>query len=123
MGSLTGKAALVTGASRGIGRAIAERLGREGASVIVNYAARADQAKEVVAEVESTGGKALALQADMGKVVEIRRLFERAVDWAGRLDIAVTNAGVFRPKPLTEVTEEEFEETMAINARGTFFAL
>jgi 3-oxoacyl-[acyl-carrier protein] reductase len=96
MATLTGKVAIVTGSSRGIGRAIAERLGKEGASVVVNYARGADQASQVVSAIEAAGGQALAVQADMSKTADIRRLFERTLDHFGHLDILVNNAGIFR---------------------------
>lgn len=79
MGALIGKVAIVTGASRGVGRAIAERLAREGASVVVNYAVRAEAAKQMVDGIEATGGRALAIQADVGKMGEVRRLFKEAL--------------------------------------------
>ncbi len=123
MTSLKGKVALVTGASRGIGRAIAERLAADGANVIVNYANNAEEAKKVVTGIESKGGKAIAVQADVGHVSDIRRLFKEAIGAFGRLDIVVNNAGIFGYKPLTETTEDEYDRLFAINAKGTFFAL
>jgi 3-oxoacyl-[acyl-carrier protein] reductase len=123
MASLDGKVALVTGASRGIGRAIAERLAQDGATVVVNYARNADAAKEVISAIEATGGKATAVQADVSRVEDIRRLFRETVDRFGRLDILVNNAGTAIYKPLAEATEEEFDKTFALNARGTFFAM
>ena len=87
MGALTGKVALVTGAGRGIGRAIAERLGEEGASVIVNYNASEHLAQEAVSAIVARGGQALALQADISKLSEVRRLFQEAEDHLGTLDI------------------------------------
>ena len=123
MGNLTGKIAIVTGASRGIGRAIAERLAQDGASVVINYARSADQAQSVVKSVEEKGGQALAVQADMSQVADINRLFQQTVDKFGKLDILVNNAGVAIYKPLAEATEEEFDSTFALNAKGTFFAL
>ncbi len=123
MATLTEKVAIVTGASRGIGRAIAERLARAGASVVINYIKSADRAKEVVTAVEAKGGQALAVQADMSKVADVRRLFKQALDRFGRLDILVNNAGVFWTKPLVEVTEEEYDALFALNAKGPFFAL
>lgn len=123
MTSLTGKVAIVTGSSRGIGRAIAERLGKEGASVVVNYGRSADQAQEVVSAVEANGGKGFAVQADISQVADIRRLFQEAVDHFGQLDILVNNAGTGIFKLLAEVSEEEYDTTFALNTKGTFFAL
>jgi 3-oxoacyl-[acyl-carrier protein] reductase len=123
MPSIDGKVAIVTGASSGIGRAIAERLGQDGAMVIVNYGKSADKAKEVVAGIEAKGGKAVALQADMSKVADVRRLVQDTVKRFGRLDILVNNAGMFMYKPLVETTEEEFDRIFALNAKGPYFAL
>jgi len=123
MGSLTEKVAIVTGASAGIGRAIAERLAQEGATVVVNYGKSADKAKQVVAGIEAKGGKAVAVQADMSKVVDVRRLVKDMVKTFGRLDILVNNAGMFMYKPLIETTEEEYDRMFALNARGPYFAL
>lgn len=124
MAALFGKISIVTGGTRGIGRAIAERLAQDGASVVVNYAHSADKAKEVVSTIEAGGGKALAVQADISQVADIRHLFQATIDHFGHLDILVNNAvkaGAF--KPLAEVTEAEFDEQLGLNARGTFFAL
>lgn len=123
MGSLKGKVAIVTGASNGIGRGIAERLAQDGASVVVNYAKSADKAKQVVAGIEAKGGKAVAIQADMSKVADARRLVKDAVKQFGRLDILVNNAGDFLAKPLAETTEEEFDRLFALNAKGPYFAM
>ena len=91
-GALTGKGAIVTGASRGIGRATAERLAKDGASVVVNYATSAEEANGVVEAIEALGGKALAVQADVAKLDDIRRLFLETVGRLDRLDILVANA-------------------------------
>ncbi|MEG4629315.1 SDR family oxidoreductase [Microcoleus sp. AR_TQ3_B6] len=122
MASLAGKVAIVTGASRGIGRAIALRLSQEGAAVVVNYARGAQQAKDVVSAIEASGGKALAVQADVSKTAEIRDLFDRTQETSSQIDILVNNAGVILYKPLAEVTEAEFDNLFAINVKGTFFA-
>ncbi len=122
-GELAGKTALVTGASRGIGRAIALRLGRAGASVVVNYAASPDKAQEVVAAIEAGGGQATAIQADMSRRADVTRLFEQAEEHFGTLDIVVSNAGVYQAKPLVDVTEADFDELFNLNARGVFFTL
>src|SRR5918997_318177 len=123
MASLDGKVTLVTGASRGIGRAIAERLARDGANVVVNYARSADAAREVVSAIEVTGGRAAAVQADVSRVEDVRRLVRETVERFGRLDILVNNAGTAVYKPLMEAMEEDFDKTFALNARGTFFAM
>ena len=123
MGSLKGKVAIVTGASNGIGRGIAERIAQEGATVVVNYAKSADKAKQVVAGIEAKGGKAVAMQADMSKAAEARRLVKDTVNQFGRLDILVNNAGDFLAKPLVETTEDEFDRLFALNAKGPYFAM
>ena len=122
-GELGGKVALVTGASRGIGRAIALRLGRAGACVVVNNATNADNAQVVVASITGGGGQAVAVQADISQRADVVRLFEQAQDAFGGLDIVVNNAGAYLAKPLTEVTETEFDQVFGLDARGTFFAL
>jgi 3-oxoacyl-[acyl-carrier protein] reductase len=123
MGSLTDKVAIVTGASSGIGRAIAERLAQEGATVVVNYAKSEDKAKAVVTGIQSRGGKAVAMHADMTNVADARRLVKDTVDRLGRLDILVNNAGMAILKPLLETTEQEFDEIFALNAKGPYFAM
>ena len=120
--SLKGKIALVTGASRGIGRAIAERLAQSGASVAVNYSSNAAEAQKVVAQIKASGGNALAIRADVGRVPEIVRMFDETIAHFGRLDILVNNAGVMFIKPVSATTEEDFDHIFAINVKGTFFA-
>jgi 3-oxoacyl-[acyl-carrier protein] reductase len=119
---LNGKVALITGASRGIGRAIAERLSRDGAAVAVNFAYNASEAQKLVAEVEAEGGKAFAIRADVGSVSEIVRLFDETIAHFGKLDILVNNAGIMFNKPVSAVTEAEFDRIFAVNVKGTFFA-
>ncbi len=121
--SLEGKVAIVTGASRGIGRAIAEGLAGEGAAVVVNHRASAGQAAEVVAAIEGAGGKAIALPADMGVVADAQRLVNGTMERFGRLDILVNNAGVGNRTAMSDMTQKEFDWTMAVNARGPFFAI
>jgi 3-oxoacyl-[acyl-carrier protein] reductase len=123
MKSLSGKVAIVTGASSGIGRAIAERLAAEGVIVVVNYHRSEEKAKEVVTVIQAKGGKALATQADMGQVSDARRLVIDTVKQFSRLDILVNNAGKFMPKPLDQTTEEDFENVIALNAKGPYFAM
>src|SRR5262245_23779269 len=102
--TLKGKVAVVTGASRGIGRATAECLARGGASVVINYAKSASEAKTVVDTIEAHGGKAVAIQADIARVDDIRRLFSETMEHLGRLDVLVANAGYSLFKPLVEIT-------------------
>jgi 3-oxoacyl-[acyl-carrier protein] reductase len=120
--TLKGKVALVTGASRGIGRSIAERLAREGAAVAVNYASHLDEAEAVVAAIQSRGGQAFAVQADVGRVPEVVRLFDQTISQFGHLDILVNNAGIMFTKPVSATTETEFDRIFAINVKGVFFA-
>ena len=119
---LAGKIALVTGSSRGIGRAMAERLSRAGASVAVNYVSNSDKAQAVVAAIESAGGAAVALQADVANLEDIQRLFDQTIAHFGRLDILVNNAGIRITKTVADIQEEEFDRLFAINVKGTFFA-
>ncbi|MGO8901696.1 MAG: SDR family oxidoreductase [Isosphaeraceae bacterium] len=117
-----GKVALITGASTGIGRAIALRLGQDGAAVVVNFSGRQDAAQETVAAIGKGGGRAIAVQADVGKVADLERLFDETFQQFGRLDILVNNAGVMFNKPVEDVTEEEYDRIFAVNVKGTFFA-
>jgi 3-oxoacyl-[acyl-carrier protein] reductase len=123
MALLVGKVSIVTGASNGIGRAIAERLAQEGSTVIVNYGKSADKARQVVAGIENKGGKAIAIQSDVSKVADVRRLVKDTVAKFGRLDILVNNAGMFISKALVETTEEEFDRIFALNTKGPYFAM
>lgn len=123
MSSLKGKVALVTGASRGIGRAIAERLGRDGANVAITYAGNREKAEAVVETIQSNGGQALAVQSDISKVEETRDLFEQVINIFGQLDVVVNNVGVSVYKPTVDITESDFDRVFNTNARGTFFAL
>lgn len=123
VGVVKGKVAIVTGASRGIGRAIAERLARDGAHVVVNYTARADAAKKVVAGIEAKGGRAVAIQADVSQLADVRRLFKETIRLFKRVDILVNNAGIFVYKSLGETTEEDFDRLFAVNTKGAFFAM
>ncbi len=121
-GKLQGKVAIITGASRGIGKAIAERLSCDGASVVINYAQGAEQAEETVAGIEATGGKAIAVKADVSKIADIEKLFDEAISKFGKVDILVNNAGIAVYKAVAEVTEDEFDKIFNINVKGTFFA-
>ncbi|HEX6949565.1 MAG TPA: glucose 1-dehydrogenase [Nitrospira sp.] len=123
MSSLKGKVAVVTGASRGIGRGIAERLAKDGATIVVNYTKSAGVAEKVVSGIKGQGGNAMAVQADVSKVEDIKRLFQETKKVYGRLDILVNNAGIFWAKPILETTEEEYDQMFAVNAKGQFFAL
>lgn len=118
---LDGKVALVTGAGRGIGAAMAVELGRCGAKVIVNYVKSSGPAGTVVQEIKSLGSDAVAIQADVSQVSQIVRLFDEAVKVFGGLDIVCSNSGVVSFGHLSEVTEEEFDRVFNTNTRGQFF--
>lgn len=120
---LEGKSALVTGSSRGIGRAIAQRLAADGAVVVINYAHNRQPAEEAVKAIVQSGGKAIAIPADVAKPAEVRRLFDEAEKALGGLDIVVGNAGVVLEKSLAESSEEEYDYVFNINTKGVFFTL
>src|SRR5207249_2147765 len=120
---LEGKTALVTGGSRGIGRAIAERLAADGAAIVINDARNEQLADEVVKAISAKGGKAIGVQADVSKPAELPRLFSEAEKAIGGLDIVIANAGVHIVKPLIENTEADYDYIFDINTRGVFFTL
>ncbi len=122
MAKLTGKVAVVTGASKGIGAAIAEELAKDGASVIVNYASSAAGAEAVVAKIKAAGGKAKAVHADVNKPAEAKQLIAAAVSEFGRLDILVNNAAVYDFLPLDKITEAHFDRMFNLNVKGLLFA-
>jgi 3-oxoacyl-[acyl-carrier protein] reductase len=121
-GKLAGKVALVTGASRGIGAAIARRLAADGASVAITYSKGADTAASVVKAIEGAGGKALAIQADAVDAAAVKDAVEKTVATFGQLDVLVNNAGTAIPKPFDEATLEELDRVIDLNLRGVFFA-
>jgi 3-oxoacyl-[acyl-carrier protein] reductase len=118
-----GKVALVTGSSRGIGAAIAERLARDGYTVAINYVGNKEQANAVLRDIESTGAKAITHQADVSDSRAVTEMFD-AVDKAfGGLDVVVSNAGIMRLAPLAKMSDEDFERMMNVNVRGGFYVL
>ena len=119
---LTGKVALVTGASKGIGAGIARYLAAEGASVVVNYASSKKDAEQVVNEITKEGGKAIAVQADVAKKKDVEHVFAETKKAFGRLDILVNNAGVYQFAPLEETTEEQLQRHFSINVFGLILA-
>jgi 3-oxoacyl-[acyl-carrier protein] reductase len=121
----TGKAAIVTGASRGIGRAIALRLARDGFAVAVNYASRAGDAQAVVDEITAAGGRAFAVQADVASAQDATRLFDAVQAAFGGIDVLINNAGVIQPGTtmLADTSDELYERIFSINTRGTFHML
>jgi glucose 1-dehydrogenase len=119
---LAGKNALVTGSSKGIGRAIATRFGREGANVIVNYNTDPRGAEEAVAEISEFGVKAVALQADLASVRSVQQLLAQSIEALGSLDVLVNNAGIEMRAPFCDVKEADFDRVLAVNLKGVFFA-
>ena len=120
---LTNKVAIVTGSSRGIGRAIAQRLGQEGAKVVVTYMNNNEQAEEVVSKIQLSGAEAIAIQVDVRKIADVRRLFQKTIEHYGKVDILINNAAgtnVFKPTAI--VSEEEYDSMFNIT-RGVYFAL
>ena len=117
---LAGKVAIVTGGSRGIGRAIAERFAAEGAQVVVNHVSGSGAADAVVAAIRAAGGEAIAVRADVSKSAEVAALMAATVSQFGRIDILVNNAGVMFTKPMLETTEDEWDQTIAINLKGPY---
>ncbi|MGC5773575.1 SDR family oxidoreductase [Paenibacillus pabuli] len=122
MKKLTGKVAIVTGSSRGIGRAIAEQLAELGADVVINYANSPDKAEQVADIARQKGVRAITVQADLARKEDVERLFSETISQLGKIDILINNAGIMKTSPLADVTEEEFDQQFAINVKGTFFA-
>ncbi|WP_426734864.1 SDR family oxidoreductase [Myxococcus faecalis] len=117
------KVALVTGASRGIGAAVAERLARDGFSVIVNYSQSSAPAEALVRDIERAGGKALAVKADISKSAQVRGMFDAAEKAFGGVDVLVNNAGIMTLSPVADMEDSAFERLVAVNLQGTFNTL
>ena len=117
------KVALVTGASRGIGAVIARQLAEDGFAVAINYASSASEASALAAELQQAGHRALAFKADVADSVAVRELFAQVEAQLGRVDVLINNAGMLKVLPLAEHSDELFEQTFAINTRGTFNTL
>ncbi len=120
--SLNGKVAIVTGASRGIGRQTAIHLAMSGAKVVVNYSSNRGSADEVVKAIGQAGGEAAAIRADVSKSSEVEALFAETLERFGRVDILINNAGIMETTRIADVTEEIFDRQFAINVKGTYFA-
>lgn len=115
--------ALVTGASRGIGAAIARRLARDGFAVAINYTANSDEAEALASELTRAGGRAIAVQADVADAVQVRAMFDRVEAALGRIDVLVNNAGILRTAPLAEHSDALYLQNFAINTQGVFNTL
>jgi 3-oxoacyl-[acyl-carrier protein] reductase len=122
MSKLKDKVAVVTGASKGIGASIARHLAAEGAAVVVNYVSSRPDADRVVAEIIRAGGRAIAVQADVGRPADVTRLFAEGVKAFGRVDVLVNNAGVYEFRPLDDITEEHFHKLFDLNVLGVLLA-
>jgi 3-oxoacyl-[acyl-carrier protein] reductase len=120
MKTLESKVILVTGASRGIGAAVALKLADAGAIVIINYAGGREAAEQTVNQIKKQGGDAIALQADVSKADEVKAMFDAAIAHYGRIDVLVNNAGIMITKLLKDTTDEDFTRQFDINVRGTF---
>lgn len=122
-GSSTAKGAIVTGASRGIGRAIATRLAHDGFEIIVNFAGNSAKAEEVVAEIKGAGGRAIAIQADVANAADVERLFKEAVGTFGGINVVVNCAGIMPLSPIDRLDLDLFDKVITTNLRGTFVVL
>lgn len=120
MKTLNGKVILVTGASRGIGAAIAHQLAAAGAKIIVNYAGGKEAADETVTSIQALGGDAFAVQADVSKTDQVKNLFDVAIAHYGQIDVLVNNAGIMITKLIKDTTDEDFTRQFDINVKGTF---
>ena len=123
MNKLDGKVAIVTGASRGIGAAIAQRLAADGATVIINYAGKAAEAEELARKIEAAGGRAISTQADVSDAAAVARMFDSALASYGGVDILVNNAGIMKLAALAESDDALFDSQVAVNLKGTFNTL
>jgi 3-oxoacyl-[acyl-carrier protein] reductase len=117
------KTAIVTGASRGIGRAIAQRLASDGFSVVVNYAGNTNKADETVNEIVTSGGRAVAIQGDVANPEDVKHLFEKTLEAFGQIDVVVNNAGIMPLSLISKGDSETFDKVIAINLRGTFLVM
>jgi 3-oxoacyl-[acyl-carrier protein] reductase len=117
------KTAIVTGASRGIGRSIAQRLAADGFAVVVNYAGNTAKADETVKEIEKAGGKAVAIKGDVANEADVKQLFEKTLEAFGQIDVVVNNAGIMPLSPIAKGDVETFDKVIATNLRGTFLVM
>lgn len=123
MNNLSDKVILVTGASKGIGAEVAKKLAEAGAKVIVNFAGSKNNADNVVETIKGNGGEAIAVQADVSKADEVKKLFDQSIEYFGKIDVLVNNAGIMITKTIQETTDEDFERHFDINVKGVFNTL
>lgn len=123
MNNLSDKVILVTGASKGIGAEVAKKLAEAGAKVIVNFAGSKNDADNVVETIKSNGGEAIAVQADVSKADEVKKLFDQSIEHFGKIDVLVNNAGIMITKTIQETTDEDFDRHFDINVKGVFNTL
>jgi 3-oxoacyl-[acyl-carrier protein] reductase len=119
----TTQVAIITGASRGIGAAVAQRLARDGFAVVINYATSSTEADTLVAELKAGGHTAIAVKADIAKAEEVRSMFEATEQQLGKVDVLVNNAGVLKTVPLAQTSDALYDQTFDVNVRGTFNTL
>jgi 3-oxoacyl-[acyl-carrier protein] reductase len=117
------KTAIITGASRGIGRTVAKRLAKDGFAVVINYAGNAAAAEEAVAEIRAADGDAIAIKADIANPEDVKQLFVKTIETFGRVDVVVNNAGIMPLSPISKGDVETFDKTIATNLRGTFLVM
>lgn len=123
MNSLINKVVLITGASKGIGAAVARKIASEGAKVIINYAGSQNEAEQTVQSIKDNGGEAIALRADVSKADQVTALFDAAIAHYGKIDVLVNNAGIMITKLLKDTTDDDFTRQFEVNVRGTFNTL
>lgn len=123
MSTAQNRTAIITGASRGIGAAVAQRLARDGFNVVINFAGNADEAESLVSRIQAAGGKALAVRADVSDPAAVRALFDKAEAVYGGVDVLVNNAGIMQLGRIADVTDEVFDRHVAVNLKGVFNGL
>jgi 3-oxoacyl-[acyl-carrier protein] reductase len=123
MANLSGRVAIITGASKGIGAAIAEKLAGDGAAVAVNFSNSAWEADTVVENIQKRGGRALAVRADVSKLADVKKLFETTVQAYGHVHVLVNNAAVYSPAPFEKIDEQFFDRHFSLNVKGLFFSI
>jgi 3-oxoacyl-[acyl-carrier protein] reductase len=123
MQNLTHKTAIITGASRGLGKEIALLLAAQGASVVINYAHNSEEAEKVVTQINTSGGRAIAIRADISNTADVTRLFDQTIEQLGKVDIVVNNAGIMITKPVKDTSEDDFDNQFRINVKSVFLTM